>query len=194
MITIVVLALVLVFVLVLKADEKQVRNTEFWKTLRNFPIEYRGRVVWHHRAVSTTLFVFCKNKEGELCALVNKRGRGTPDFRGKWNVPSGYLEFYLTGEANCAKELYEECGLRVNEKNIKLVSISTSPNQNKQNVSLRYMIELGGVTDDYKLSTANMEKDEVEDIMWVTSKDLANYEWAFDHYELLKEMFENFLN
>ena len=61
------------------------------KPINNFPFMYRGKEYWYSRSVATTPFVFCKNENNEYCVLANKRGIGTPDFQGLWNVPCGYL-------------------------------------------------------------------------------------------------------
>lgn len=163
---------------------------EYKKKPYNFPIKYRGGVFWVSRSVATTLLPFCKDKDGEWCVLANKRGKGCPDYQGYWNVICGYLEG-LTGEQNSQKELYEECGIEVDETKIKFVGLTTSPKENKQNVSIRYYTILDGVTDDYKLTSEHSEKDEVEDIKFIKLSEIDNYTWAFNHLNLIKSVSKN---
>lgn len=158
------------------------------KPIDNFPFYYCGKEYWYSRAVATVPFVFCKNKEDKWCVLANKRGEGTPDFQGYWNAPCGYLQFHVTGEENCSKETFEETNVKVAPEKFKLFGVETNPSNNRQNVSLRYYALLDGTIDDYQTNSNNSEKNEVADIKWIPLDEVDNYEWAFGHNNMIKEL------
>lgn len=164
------------------------------KPIDNFPFFYRGNEYWYSRAVATSPFVFCKNIDDKWCVLANKRGKGTPDYQGYWNVPCGYLQFHITGEQNASKEVFEETGVNVEAEKFKLFGVETDPNANRQNVSLRYYALLDGVTTDYLTNSDASEKNEVDDIKWIPLDEIDNYQWAFGHDIRIKELSEKVLN
>ena len=164
------------------------------KPLQNFPFIHKGKVFWYSRSVATTLGVFCYDENNKLCVLANKRGQGTPDYQGYWNIVCGYLEHGVTAEENCQKEVFEETGLFIPLDKIHFHSINTEPTENKQNVSLRYVSLLDGVCSNYELSIENCEKDEVEKAMWIPIDEVGDYVWAFNHNKLINKMVKKISN
>lgn len=160
------------------------------KPLQNFPFIHKGKVFWYSRSVATTIGVFCYDENRNLHVLANKRGKGTPDYQGYWNIVCGYLEHGINAEENCQKEVFEESGLFIPIDKIKFHSLNTEPNSYKQNVSLRYTTLLDGVCSDYELSLDNCEENEVEKVMWIPVNEVGNYVWAFNHNELIEKMSE----
>lgn len=157
--------------------------------LKNFPTVVDGKTYWISRSVAVVGFVFARvNKQ--LCILANKRGEGTPDFQGKWNVPCGYLDYDETGEEGCVREIFEETGVKLNPTDMKFIQVNTDPvNSNRQNVSLRYRTYLSEeFAKNITFTNKNSESNEVDDIRWIPIKDIDNYEWAFNHNELIKNM------
>lgn len=161
------------------------------KPIDNFPFKYKGKTYWYSRSVATTLACFCKNTKGEICVLANKRGIGTPDYQGYWNLISGYLQFHLTGQENCVKELKEETGVDIDADSILFHSVNTSPLLNKQNVSLLYYTILNGVIDDYVTSSSFSEKNEVEEIEWIPITNINKYKWAFNHNDTISKIYRD---
>ena len=164
------------------------------KPIDNFPFIHHGNEYWYSRSVATSPFVFAKNSVNEWCVLANKRGDGTPDYNGYWNIPCGYLQFNVSGEENCNKEVFEETGVNVPIDKFKLLGVETSPNANKQNVSIRYYAIMDGIVDDYPTNSNNSEKNEVADIKWIPLNEIDNYEWAFGHNTIIKEIQNTILN
>lgn len=160
------------------------------KPMHNFSFYFKGKLFWYSRSIAVTLFTFCKNQNGELCILANLRGKGTPDFQGYFNAPCGYLDYHETGEMGAQREVMEETGVDVPIEKIKLIETDTSPNLNKQNVSLRYCAILDGTIEDYPLSKSNMEKDEVDEILWIPISNVDEYLWAFNHDEDIKRIYD----
>lgn len=179
---------VVVFIIILLCYK--IYSDKQWhkKPLQNFPFIHRGKVFWYSRSVATTIGVFCHDENGNLCVLANKRGKGTPDFQGYWNIVCGYLEHGVNAEENCQKEVFEETGLFIPLDKIKFFNLNTEPTESKQNVTLRYYSLLDGVCDDYDLTIENCEQDEVENVMWIPVNDIGNYIWAFNHNHLIGEM------
>ena len=46
--------------------------------LRNFEFEYNGEKYWYSRSITVATCIFCKDSDGNWCALINKRGKGCP--------------------------------------------------------------------------------------------------------------------
>lgn len=186
--------------------QKKTDNDVFWEKWDrhkyNFPLTYKGRKIWYGRTVATVLLAFTKNEKNEWCVLANLRGEGCPDYQGYWNLICGYLEFSSmpnkdnphlgTGEYNCVKECYEECGIKIPIENIKAIGVSTTPYENKQNVSIRYITFLDKImkVEETKFDLSHSEKNEVVEAKWIPITEIDNYEWAFHHDRLIKNVIE----
>lgn len=163
--------------------------------MKNFPVIDKNteREYWISRSIAVVVFVFAKDVFGETYILAEQRGKGTPDpeYVGKYCVPCGYLDFDETCAQAAQRELIEETGLNFPVKDFKLVSINDIPESDKrQNVTFRYVINSNVPVEDLcKLfTTKNSEKDEVESIKFIKFSNIDNYEWAFNHQELIKEI------
>lgn len=104
-------------------------------------------------------------------------------FGGMWCLPCGGLEFDETGEQAAARETFEETGILYDSHDIKLVEVDTSPTIYKQNVVLRYFTEAKGTI------IQPFNKDEVKQIKWIKLDEVDNYDWAFNHGEVIKRVF-----
>ena len=163
--------------------------------MKNFPVIDKNteREYWISRSIAVVVFVFAKDVFGETYILAEQRGKGTPDpeYVGKYCVPCGYLDFDETCAQAAQRELIEETGLNFPVKDFKLVSINDIPESDKrQNVTFRYVINSNVPIEDLcKLfTTKNSEKDEVESIKFIKLSNIDNYEWAFNHQKLIKEI------
>lgn len=147
-----------------------------------------GKRYWISRSVAVSVFLFIKDG-GEIYVLANKRGRGSADFQGLWNCPCGYLDFDETGEEAAVREVREETGYILESKELNLDKVITCPRQNHQNVTLRYFCEKS--LTEVKKKEGELEggeEEEVEEIKLINIKDVDNYEWAFGHKEIIKEI------
>ena len=163
--------------------------------MKNFPVIDKNteREYWISRSIAVVVFVFAKDVFGETYILAEQRGKGTPDpeYVGKYCVPCGYLDFDETCAQAAQRELIEETGLNFPVKDFKLVSINDIPESDKrQNVTFRYVINSNVPVENLcKLfTTKNSERDEVESIKFIQLSNINNYEWAFSHQELIKEI------
>lgn len=161
--------------------------------MKNFQITAKedGKKYWISRAMATRSEVIVRDND-QLYLLINKRGLGTPDFQGCWNITCGYLEYDVTLEENASKELLEETLIHIHSSKWKLQYIESDPARgNRQNVTAVYRVvltmnefnqskALGGT-----LSIEGGEENEVSDIwlMPLTMENINSIDWAFNHKE-----------
>lgn len=170
-------------------------NKNWWREWEmkpfNFPLKYKGRIIWYSRSIATALFVYCKDNDGIWHTLVTKRGKGAADFQGLWCVVCGFSNYNETCEETARRECLEETGLRLIQAfPLKLMHVHDDPiNSNHQNVTLRYRCIIDNVTiEDLPPHITNKgEKDEVEEAKWMPLTDVDKHLWAFDHGTLIKK-------
>lgn len=144
---------------------------------------------WFSRSMATSLFVFCKDKNGMTHVLASERGKGTPDFQGYWNCTCGYLDFNETTKQCALRELREETGVVLSEDDIRFIGYEDSPTANHQNVTFRFGAYLAENTiDDFVFSKKENEKNEVGKIMWIPLNEIDKYQWAFGHKSRIVEI------
>lgn len=161
--------------------------------MKNFQITAKedDKKYWISRAMATRSEVIVRDNE-QLYLLINKRGPGTPDFQGCWNITCGYLEYDVTLEENATKELLEETSVYIQSSNWKLQYIESDPERgNRQNVTAVYRVVL--TMDEfnqskalgYTLPTDGGEENEVSSVwlMPLTMENINSIEWAFNHKE-----------
>lgn len=173
-----------------------------FKNTPNKSYQIDGKEIWVSRSVAINVIIMIKHNDDNYI-LIGKRGRGTPDYVGKWNIPSGYLDWDENGKEACYREVWEECGLDLKKLiddnyhpfNINDMDnpwyVQTDPSSDKQNVSLRYgYIFQRDFEELPKLTSVHSEENEVEDLEWFkinSLDDLNKKEWAFNHKELIKQ-------
>ncbi len=137
-----------------------------------------GETYWVHRSVAVCVIAVHNNK-----FLLNKRGKNAPDFQGCWNLPCGYLDFDETTKEAAARELFEECGVKVNPDNFQFLYVDDKPTSNKQNVVFHYVVRLDG---EMETTADNADDGEVEEIGYFTRKEIENMSMAFNHKEIIQ--------
>lgn len=158
-----------------------------------------GKVVWESRsvAVNGVILATIEDKVDDVYILCSKRGPSAADYVGYMNLVAGYLDWDETGPEAFIRECWEEVGLNVydiihNDKYrvlkanlIQPWDVRTDPDQNRQNVSLRYglVFEAKSVEDLPELTLENNEiVGEAEDPMWLPLSEFGSYsKWAFNH-------------
>lgn len=118
---------------------------------------------------------------GEAHILIEERSDNIPH-GGLWCLPCGHLELNETGEEASVRETFEETGILYGSDKIKLLEVDTSPTIHNQNVILRYYTKAKGTI----IQTFN--KDEVKQIKWIKLEEVDNFNWAFNHGEVIKRM------
>lgn len=159
-----------------------------------------GKKYWISRAMATRSEVIVRDNE-QLYLLINKRGPGTPDFQGCWNITCGYLEYDVTLEENATKELLEEASVYIQSSKWKLQHIESDPERgNRQNVTVVYRVVL--TMDEFNQSKAlgytlpieGGEENEVSSVwlMPLTMENINSIEWAFNHKETAIEILQQY--
>lgn len=171
---------------------------------KNFKITAKedNKEYWISRAVAV-VGVVIGVKDGNISSfLVSQRGPGCPDFVGSWACTCGYLDWDETAEDGVVRELYEELGIKVSSSKANLWKVITDPKRDaRQNVILRYIIpvdqdELEEMVENSKLAMINPEvrggeHGEVSDVKLISVTDIPNYEWAFNHDDVILEAYDN---
>jgi 8-oxo-dGTP pyrophosphatase MutT (NUDIX family) len=135
--------------------------------------------------------------------LVSRRGPNAEDFQGKMNLVAGYLDWDETGLDGLIRETWEEVGFNLREyvdKGDMICSslsqpwsVNSTPTENNQNVSLRYGAVFQ-INPEDKFPTLTTEYNEVvgecEDPMWLSLEDIYNYEWAFNHDQVIGDYYK----
>ena len=161
--------------------------------MKNFSIidDRTGREYWISRSIAVVGLVFGYDEDEEEYILAVQRGTGTPDpeFVGKWCLPCGYLDYDETLEEALQREVFEETGVLLDSDSIELLGVNSDPKSDKrQNVTFRYQaIAKEETLANIPLTTKNSEPNEVSDIKWIPYSEVNNYEWAFNHKELIKQ-------
>lgn len=164
--------------------------------MKNFPVKVDGKEYWISRSVATVCFIF-KRKNNKTFVLIEKRGKGAADNIGKWCVPGGYLEWDITLAENAALEVLQETGFVIKKEKLKIVGINSSPLENRQNITIRYIYN-ADVNEEFDTKNAvGGEINEVEEVQWLDITDINNQfltdntKWAFKHNILIKKYFKN---
>jgi ADP-ribose pyrophosphatase YjhB (NUDIX family) len=165
--------------------------------------EHKGVTLWSGRYCAACGIVLCKayvvNKYGTAneyrwFVLANKRGIGTPDFRGFWNLPCGFIERGESGEQAASREVYEETGVFIFPSDFEMIGVETDPNiSNNGNITLRYLTTFTRAelpTIKSGLEAFGGETNEVAEAKWIRLSDIEEYNWAFHHKELIYKIQE----
>lgn len=171
--------------------------------MKNFPVKVNGKEYWISRSVAAVGFVF-KKVNNTIYALVEQRGVGAADNIHSYCVACGYIDFDENGRRCIAREMLEECGFKCNINKLSLVSVTTDPRGNKQNISLQYVYK-ADVNENYDLnSRRGGEENEIEKVEWIpvasvngdkiTFKNdyIKDKTWAFNHDKLIKYYIEHY--
>jgi 8-oxo-dGTP pyrophosphatase MutT (NUDIX family) len=152
-----------------------------------------GRVVWESRscAVACIIEAFVG---GERYVALGRRGPKTPDpeFRGKFGLVCGYIDWDESAFEAALREIWEELGLDVSDPEIwhferqpYYVSTDPSPPNHRQNITLRYFFTIS--CDELpELSAANCEDGEISELAWVKTSEAIDMDLAFRHAASLK--------
>ena len=161
--------------------------------MRNFAIKINDKIYWISRSVATVGFIFC-NLNDKWMVLAAKRGEGAADFQGLWNCPCGYLDYDETLTQCCAREIREETGFFISDEALHFDSINDDIAENHQNIIIRFYgtISYGQCKYVSRIPRGG-EPNEVEEVKWISVANIDNYQWAFNHDKLIKEIFNKYI-
>lgn len=151
--------------------------------MKNFAVEKDGKTYWVSRSVAAVVNVYAKIN-GEWCVLANERGSGLPNNVGKWNCPSGYLDYGETIRQAAIREVFEETGITLmNSEGLELMEVDDNPTKENQTILFRYRYIvsplnqiIGYLTDKYS------EPDEINDIKWIPIRQIHMLDWTSDKH------------
>ena len=149
--------------------------------MKNFPIQHEGKEYWVSRSVAAVSYVYTI-KDGEVLVLANKRGIGMPNNVGRWNAPSGFLDYGETIKGCAIRETYEETGVVIKDTMMK--ELDDNPDRPSQNILVRFACYAP-----YQEPNADhCEPNEVEEVRWIPLSKVDEYEWTSErHLQRLKE-------
>ena len=161
--------------------------------MKNFPIEQEGKIYWVSRSMAAVAYIYGEIG-GRVCVLANKRGRGLPNKVGKWNCPSGFLDYGETLKQCALREVFEETGVKTSETGLYMFDVDDDPKRESSNVLVRFCKKLYDA--EYAILTTDFsEPDEVEDVKWIPLDEIDNYEWVSDrHKNLIVPTYNKYLN
>ena len=149
-----------------------------------------GKVYWISRAMAVTTILIKGDK-----ILFQKRGTGCPDNVGKLCCSCGYLNWDETLSQAAIRELYEETGILISEKDLKFWKIIDDPKRDdKQNVTVRFYASIDENTPTFTSTDTKSrggEDNEVESFVWLTPSEVLKMspnDFAFNHYDMIKEL------
>lgn len=157
-----------------------------------------GKDYWISRSIAVTAIVVCTDEEGMPYFLAEKRGPGCPDNVGKWCCPCGYLGWGETRREAVTREIFEETGLDyrgVEDGLYEWMTMDDPGDNERQNVTTRYVLpadydELSSYDFSLDSKSRGGEDAEVDELKLIRADEIDNYEWAWNHGELLKQFLE----
>jgi 8-oxo-dGTP diphosphatase len=102
--------------------------------------------------------------------------RKFPPFEGELALPGGFVEDNETCEAAAVRELAEETGVRVEEKQLRLIGVFSKPKRDPRQrvISVAYHVVI-------PLGTEAHAGDDAASLIWIKKSDWLNEPLAFDH-------------
>lgn len=149
--------------------------------------EHKGKTLYSGRYTGVSAIIIAETSNGNYI-LANRRGKGTSDEKGLWNMPGGFLDGNESGIEGISREVAEECGIYIEPSKFKLIEVLTNPKRcNNCNVILRHLVILDKKIEIGKLQEGG-EKDEVADVQWINLQEVDNYKWAWLHKQIIDNM------
>ena len=157
------------------------------------------RKFWISRSPAIVVSIIINN-DGNKYVLMGQRGEGTPDFQEHWNMICGYLDWNESGTEAAYREVWEESGFDlkkflygIDKKDIikndleQPWFVNHYPDSNRENLTLRFGVEVNyeGVLP--LLSAEHCEPGEVSDLGWLLVENVKELKCAFNHDTILMD-------
>jgi 8-oxo-dGTP pyrophosphatase MutT (NUDIX family) len=162
-----------------------------------------GQKHWISRSVAVCVMVYCygPTPEDPGAFLIHQRGSGCPDEVGKWSVNCGYIGWHESLPAAAVREVYEETGLRLSERQLRSLNYNDTLG-GRENVTIRFLAIVSKAEVEGALRTGQIntksderggEKGEVSGFyllpatpMAIRAFTISNGPMAFGHDKLLE--------
>jgi len=186
-------------------NQSQTMITPKFKNVHNTLHHTKNGPIWNSRSCAVVCHIRARliDDEGyflhdEPLILIAKRGTAG-DSPNMWNVPCGYIDWNENLQEAAVREIWEETGIDLTEyfgddSYYEGLSqpwfVNTAITENKQNIAMHIHFEIF-CKELPKTSLANMEKNEVAEVKWVSMDEFSKMdenEWAFGHYNRIKEL------
>jgi ADP-ribose pyrophosphatase YjhB (NUDIX family) len=139
------------------------------------------REVWESRSVAMSIMVSTNLHCGAEVNLITRRGKSV-SYPGLWCLPCGFLDFGETIVEGAQRELYEETGLFLNTRLLRLYQIGDDPAREEcENIVFHFSAILSH--EDYRKISLNFDETEVEAGGFFTDREILSKEFAFDHQQ-----------
>ena len=127
---------------------------------------------------SAVTYVYCKDKKDNLYILCAQRIKFPDDeMGGKWNPPMGHLHKGESMIDGAIRECFEESGITLEKKWLKLVS--------KEDYGNVYKAILPGTIDDYPTKKGDEENRKFK---WLPVEEIGDLEWAWTCGKIAKKL------
>lgn len=128
------------------------------------------------------VLVLIQNTQGKI--LVQKRSKQKG---GKFGLTSGHAKSGETPIQGIITEIHEELGLKVLPEELSLI-------YSERNDEKRYFYHLYYLQNDYDISKMNLQKEEVENVEWLSEKEIrtlcSNNNFKHSHIEAFEVIME----
>ena len=127
---------------------------------------------------SAATYVYCNDKKGKLHILCAKRIKFPDDeMGGKWNPPMGHLHKGESMIDGAIRECFEESGVKLEKKYLKLIS--------KEDYGNVYKVMLPGTIEDYPPKKGDEENGKFK---WLPIEEIGNLDWAWTCGKIAKKL------
>jgi 8-oxo-dGTP diphosphatase len=158
--------------------------------MNNFEFEHNGEKLWYSRSLACNIGVFRINND-EYEVLACKRGQGCEFNKGLWNIPGGFIDFNENAAQCAVRELFEETGVKISEKQAFFNNLSTNPRGVRQTMNAsHYAFFDKEETLNWVFTTEFSENEETEEIKWIPMSELKTYKWTNNQTSLINSMCE----
>jgi len=158
--------------------------------MNNFEFEHNGEKLWYSRSLACNIGVFrINNDEYEVLACI--RGQGFEFNKGLWNISGGFIDFNENAAQCAIRELFEETGVKISEKQVFFNKLSTNPRGVRQTMNAsHYAFFDKEETLNWVFTTEFSENEETKEIKWIPISDLKKYKWTHNQISLINSMCE----
>jgi 8-oxo-dGTP pyrophosphatase MutT (NUDIX family) len=166
--------------------------------MKNFEFEHEGKKYWYSRSLAASAILSAKDENGETKFLLIKRGDGCEFHAGEYGLVGGYLDFDESIVDCCKREIFEETGLDLKDKSLKLEQVLDEPKYSRfQNITFifSYSFDQHYVTINSKLTDKYADKNEINSYRWINIQEFDKIKTMYNQeaHKAIKALMEQIL-